>query len=106
MRAASLGPHVAQAHGGEGRFDRVGRAQVAPAVSRAFVEGEESLLVFLQAFPSGGIFCGEGDADNMMAAIGTRNIRPAIVTVSLGTSGTIFACTAKPAASAFPFRAL
>ena len=79
---------------------------MAPAVSREFVEGEESLLVFLQAFTSGGIFCSEGGADNMMAAIGTGNIRPAIVTVSLGTSGTIFACAEKPAASAFPFRSL
>jgi xylulokinase len=37
-----------------------------------------------------------GGGDNMMAAIGTGNIRPGTVTASLGTSGTIFACTPQP----------
>jgi xylulokinase len=37
-----------------------------------------------------------GGGDNMMAAIGTGNIRPGTVTASLGTSGTIFACAAQP----------
>ncbi len=37
-----------------------------------------------------------GGGDNMMAAIGTGNIRPGTVTASLGTSGTIFACSEKP----------
>ena len=37
-----------------------------------------------------------GGGDNMMAAIGTGNIEPGCVTASLGTSGTIFACTAEP----------
>jgi xylulokinase len=37
-----------------------------------------------------------GGGDNMMAAIGTGNIRPGVVTASLGTSGTIFACADKP----------
>jgi xylulokinase len=37
-----------------------------------------------------------GGGDNMMAAIGTGNIRPGIVTASLGTSGTIFACSDQP----------
>ena len=32
----------------------------------------------------------------MMAAIGTGNTRPGVVTASLGTSGTIFACADKP----------
>lgn len=33
-----------------------------------------------------------GGGDNMMGAIGTGNVREGIVTVSLGTSGTIYAC--------------
>ncbi|UTW12546.1 xylulokinase [Marinobacterium rhizophilum] len=34
-----------------------------------------------------------GGGDNMMGAIGTGNIADGIVTLSLGTSGTIYACT-------------
>lgn len=37
-----------------------------------------------------------GGGDNMMAAIGTGNVREGIVTVSLGTSGTIFAYSSTP----------
>ncbi|MDH5200868.1 MAG: xylulokinase [Candidatus Bathyarchaeota archaeon] len=37
-----------------------------------------------------------GGGDNMMAAIGTGNTRPGIVTVSLGTSGTIYAYSKSP----------
>lgn len=37
-----------------------------------------------------------GGGDNMMGAIGTGNVAPGIVTVSLGTSGTVYACSAKP----------
>jgi len=37
-----------------------------------------------------------GGGDNMMGAIGTGNVRPGIVTASFGTSGTIYACAAKP----------
>ncbi len=32
-----------------------------------------------------------GGGDNMMAAIGTGNVRPGVITASLGTSGTIYA---------------
>jgi xylulokinase len=37
-----------------------------------------------------------GGGDNMMAAIGTGNVRQGVVTVSLGTSGTVFACASEP----------
>lgn len=37
-----------------------------------------------------------GSGDNMMAAIGTGNVRPGIVTASLGTSGTVYACSDRP----------
>ncbi len=33
-----------------------------------------------------------GGGDNMMAAIGTGNVAPGMLTMSLGTSGTLFAC--------------
>lgn len=37
-----------------------------------------------------------GGGDNMMGAIGTGNVRAGVVTVSLGTSGTIYACAEQP----------
>lgn len=37
-----------------------------------------------------------GGGDNMMGAIGTGNMRAGVVTVSLGTSGTIYACSEQP----------
>jgi xylulokinase len=37
-----------------------------------------------------------GGGDNMMGAIGTGNVRAGVVTVSLGTSGTIYACAERP----------
>ena len=37
-----------------------------------------------------------GGGDNMMSAIGTGNVREGVVTASLGTSGTIYACSEKP----------
>lgn len=37
-----------------------------------------------------------GGGDNMMAAIGTGNVRPGLVTASLGTSGTLFAFAEEP----------
>jgi xylulokinase len=38
-----------------------------------------------------------GGGDNMMGAIGTGNVQPGVVTVSLGTSGTVYAFSAEPA---------
>ncbi len=38
-----------------------------------------------------------GGGDNMMSAIGTGNVADGVVTVSLGTSGTIFAYASQPA---------
>jgi xylulokinase len=43
-----------------------------------------------------GIIVSAGGGDNMMGAIGTGNVTPGVVTVSLGTSGTLFACSDKP----------
>ncbi len=37
-----------------------------------------------------------GGGDNMMGAIGTGNTRPGVITASLGTSGTIYACADRP----------
>lgn len=43
-----------------------------------------------------GIPVSTGGGDNMMAAIGTGNIRRGLMTVSLGTSGTVFAYAEEP----------
>ena len=43
-----------------------------------------------------GIPVGIGGGDNMMGAIGTGNVRPGNVTMSLGTSGTVYAFAEKP----------
>jgi xylulokinase len=43
-----------------------------------------------------GVVVSAGGGDNMMGAIGTGNTKPGIMTVSLGTSGTIYAYSEKP----------
>lgn len=45
-----------------------------------------------------GVLVSAGGGDNMMGAIGTGNVRPGIVTASLGTSGTLFAFSKTPVA--------
>lgn len=47
---------------------------------------------------SDGVIVSAGGGDNMMGAIGTGNIRPGVVTVSLGTSGTVYALAEQPVA--------
>jgi xylulokinase len=42
------------------------------------------------------VIVSSGGGDNMMGAIGTGNVREGVVTVSLGTSGTIYACAENP----------
>lgn len=42
------------------------------------------------------VLVSSGGGDNMMAAIGTGNVSPGMVTASFGTSGTIFAFSDKP----------
>jgi len=49
-----------------------------------------------RAWGLGEVEVSAGGGDNMMAAIGTANVRPGAVTASLGTSGTIFACSGQP----------
>jgi xylulokinase len=43
-----------------------------------------------------GVLVSAGGGDNMMGAIGTGNTRAGVVTASLGTSGTIYACSEQP----------
>jgi sugar (pentulose or hexulose) kinase len=43
-----------------------------------------------------GVLVSAGGGDNMMGAIGTGNTRAGVITASVGTSGTIYACAEKP----------
>jgi xylulokinase len=43
-----------------------------------------------------GVVVSAGGGDNMMGAIGTGNVAPGVVSASFGTSGTLYAYTAKP----------
>lgn len=45
---------------------------------------------------AGNVIVASGGGDNMMGAIGTGNIRQGIVTMSLGTSGTLYAYSNRP----------
>ena len=45
---------------------------------------------------SNAVIVSAGGGDNMMGAIGTGNVKAGVVTVSLGTSGTIYACSSHP----------
>lgn len=45
---------------------------------------------------SKGVTVSSGGGDNMMGAIGTGNVEPGVLTVSLGTSGTIYAYSDTP----------
>lgn len=42
------------------------------------------------------VLVSSGGGDNMMAAIGTGNVEPGVVTASLGTSGTVYAFSKNP----------
>ncbi|GAB4248490.1 MAG: xylulokinase [Candidatus Methylacidiphilales bacterium] len=58
--------------------------------------GEISLTVGRRLGLAADTLVSTGGGDNMMGAIGTGNIRPGIVTASLGTSGTIYAYSTRP----------
>lgn len=51
---------------------------------------------FADHFGMKDVLVSAGGGDNMMAAIGTGNVRPGVCTLSLGTSGTIYAYFDKP----------
>ncbi|WP_339489274.1 xylulokinase [Pseudomonas sp. EL_65y_Pfl2_R95] len=48
------------------------------------------------------VIVASGGGDNMMGAIGTGNIRPGAITMSLGTSGTLYAYGDQPVISSHP----
>jgi len=51
---------------------------------------------FAGEFGLADVLVAAGGGDNMMAAVGTGNVRPGVCTVSLGTSGTVFSYASAP----------
>ncbi len=51
------------------------------------------------------VIVSSGGGDNMMGAIGTGNIQDGIVTMSLGTSGAVYACSSHPPSTPNPLLA-
>ena len=76
--------------------DRDWQAFVPPLIQAhepsGFVTPEMAKTLGLTA----GIPVSSGGGDNMMAAIGTGSVRPGLVTISLGTSGTLFTTADHP----------
>ena len=71
-------------------------AKLPPLISSDQPAGKLSAKTAKQLGLDAGVLVSAGSGDNMMGAIGTGNTRPGIVTASFGTSGTIYACAAKP----------
>lgn len=67
-----------------------------PLVESNVVVGQLCEKVAAEFGLPAGIPVSSGGGDNMMAAIGTGNVAPGRLTVSLGTSGTMFAFSEKP----------
>jgi xylulokinase len=96
---------------GTGLFDPV-RRRFDPAAVRAVDERlEEMLPAVVPSNEPAGVLCDEGarmlgldvgllvasgGGDNMMSAIGSGATKPGVVTVSLGTSGTVFSYASTP----------
>jgi xylulokinase len=49
-----------------------------------------------ERFGFGRVLVASGGGDNMMGAIGSGNVRPGLCTLSLGTSGTVYAYSGRP----------
>lgn len=72
------------------------REMLPPLIGSREIAGELRPELAQSLGLSPGVIVSSGGGDNMMGAIGTGNVRPGIVTVSLGTSGTIYACSDHP----------
>ncbi len=72
------------------------RGMLPPLGSSRAVHGELRPELVKKWGLSPGVIVSAGGGDNMMGAIGTGNIRPGVVTASLGTSGTLYGVAASP----------
>jgi len=77
-------------------IDRGLAGKLPPLISSDQPAGQLQAVAARELGLTPGVLVSAGGGDNMMGAIGTGNTKPGIVTASLGTSGTIYACAAKP----------
>ncbi len=84
--------HLGQRRAGAGRAGRTPGGGAAGLIEPGACIGNlrPEAAAALGLAPHTRVACGGGD--NMLAAIGTGNIRPGLLTASLGTSGTLSAC--------------
>src|SRR5436190_14112684 len=66
--------------------------KLPPLISSDKPAGRLQLSTAKQLGLNPDVLVSAGGGDNMMGAIGTGNTRPGVITASLGTSGTIYAC--------------
>ncbi|MCB9882184.1 MAG: xylulokinase [Planctomycetes bacterium] len=86
------------------RFSEAAITAIDPALPEAFPElvpANEPIGTLLPELAAAwnvpsDVLVSPGGGDNMMGAIGTGNVRPGVVTCSLGTSGTLYAFAEQP----------
>ncbi len=76
--------------------DRELSSCLSPIIASGEISGKLRKSLADQWGLPGGIPVSSGGGDNMMGAIGTGNVSPGIMTVSLGTSGTLYCFSEKP----------
>jgi sugar (pentulose or hexulose) kinase len=72
------------------------RLKLPPLIASDQPPAACSLLLRRRSAWEHDVLVSAGGGDNMMGAIGTGNTRQGVITASLGTSGTIYACSEKP----------
>lgn len=70
--------------------------KLPPLISSDDISGTLRPVLAVEFGLSKDVIVSSGGGDNMIGAIGTGNVSTGIVTVSLGTSGTIYSCSDKP----------
>lgn len=71
-------------------------ACMPPLVDAGTVAGELTKTAATDLGLRPGCLVSTGGGDNMMAALGAGAVRPGVAVMSLGTSGTVFACAERP----------
>jgi xylulokinase len=91
IRNRTWSPQLLAATDGSGAL----RSLLPPLVDAAASFGIAPMMAEQLDLPRT-VLVSAGGGDNMMAAIGTGNVQPGVLSLSLGTSGTLFAYSATP----------
>ncbi|PSJ39260.1 xylulokinase [Zobellella taiwanensis] len=89
IRSRRWAPQVLGLVDPSGRLERV----LPPLLEAQQAVGRVRAEVARELGLNDDVLVSSGGGDNMMGAIGTGNIRDGVVTLSLGTSGTLYACS-------------